>query len=89
MPSNFVRHLSSHQLGHSASLLSISLCRLPLLLSLALIRVLSVPLHVCLCYLCVPRWFLHKLKDTLEVLVRKGIADKMQRALDCTWRLHW
>lgn len=32
---------------------------------------------------------MHKLKDTVEVLVRKGVADKMFKALECAWRLHW
>lgn len=35
------------------------------------------------------RWMMPKLKGIVEVLVRKGIADKMFQALECAWRLHW
>ncbi|GAX83089.1 hypothetical protein CEUSTIGMA_g10515.t1 [Chlamydomonas eustigma] len=34
-------------------------------------------------------WLAHKFPEVLEVLIRKGIVAKMQKVLDCVWRLHW
>ena len=34
-------------------------------------------------------WLLNRLPEILELLVRNGEAAKMQKAMECTWRLHW
>ncbi|GAX82714.1 hypothetical protein CEUSTIGMA_g10140.t1 [Chlamydomonas eustigma] len=37
----------------------------------------------------VPLWLMHKLSETLDVLARKGVVAKLQKTLECVWRLHW
>ena len=32
---------------------------------------------------------LNRLPEILELLIRNGEVAKMQKALDCAWRLHW
>ena len=37
----------------------------------------------------VPLWMVHKLPQILDAFVNTGRVAKMQRALECAWRLHW
>ncbi len=37
----------------------------------------------------VPTWLAHKLPDILEQYIASGRVQRMQKVLDCAWRLHW
>lgn len=37
----------------------------------------------------VPMWMVHKTPDILNAFIDTGRVAKMQKALDCTWKLHW
>ncbi|KAG1657850.1 hypothetical protein FOA52_002029 [Chlamydomonas sp. UWO 241] len=37
----------------------------------------------------VPSWMVHKLPQILTHVIHSGRAARMQRVLDCAWRLHW
>ena len=37
----------------------------------------------------VPLWMVHKTPDILNTFIDTGRVAKMQKALDCTWKLHW
>eukprot|EP00195_Chlamydomonas_chlamydogama_P016049 CAMPEP_0202890418 /NCGR_PEP_ID=MMETSP1392-20130828/826_1 /ASSEMBLY_ACC=CAM_ASM_000868 /TAXON_ID=225041 /ORGANISM="Chlamydomonas chlamydogama, Strain SAG 11-48b" /LENGTH=419 /DNA_ID=CAMNT_0049573979 /DNA_START=39 /DNA_END=1298 /DNA_ORIENTATION=+ len=37
----------------------------------------------------VPTWLSHKLPDILQAYVDTGRVARMQKVLDCAWRLHW
>ena len=37
----------------------------------------------------VPTWLVHKLPDILDAFIRSGRVAKMQKVLECAWRLHW
>ncbi len=37
----------------------------------------------------VPLWMVHKMPQILDVFISSGKAAEMQKALECTWRLHW
>ncbi len=37
----------------------------------------------------VPTWLVHKLPQILEALIETGRVKKMQKVLECAWRLHW
>jgi hypothetical protein len=37
----------------------------------------------------VPMWMVHKTPDILNAFIDTGRVAKMQRALACTWKLHW
>lgn len=37
----------------------------------------------------IPLWMAHKTDLILQQQIKSGRAAKMQRALNCTWRLHW
>ena len=37
----------------------------------------------------VPTWLAHKLPVILDEYVSSGKVAKMQKVLDCAWRLHW
>ena len=36
-----------------------------------------------------PLWLVHKLPDILDYFIKSGKVEKMQKALQCAWRLHW
>ncbi len=37
----------------------------------------------------VPTWLVHKLPDILDQYIQSGRVEKMQKVLNCAWRLHW
>jgi len=37
----------------------------------------------------VPIWLTHKLPDILDAFIKSGRVEKMQKVLECVWRLHW
>ena len=37
----------------------------------------------------VPTWLVHKLPDILDAFIQSGRVVKMQKVLECAWRLHW
>lgn len=37
----------------------------------------------------VPMFMMHKLPDFLHAFNNTGRVAKMQKAMECTWRLHW
>lgn len=37
----------------------------------------------------VPMWMVHKTPDILNAFINTGRVAKMQKALECTWKLHW
>ena len=37
----------------------------------------------------VPLWMAHKLPDILDAYVQSGRVKRMQKVLECAWRLHW
>ncbi len=37
----------------------------------------------------VPTWLAHKLPEILDLYITSGRVEKMQKVLDCAWRLHW
>ena len=37
----------------------------------------------------VPLHLVHKLPDILDSFIQSGRVEKMQKVLECAWRLHW
>lgn len=37
----------------------------------------------------IPMWMAHKTDEVLRVFEETGRMAQMQKALECTWRLHW
>jgi hypothetical protein len=37
----------------------------------------------------VPTLLAHKLPEILDQFIASGRVEKMQKVLDCAWRLHW
>ena len=37
----------------------------------------------------IPMWLAHKTPDILDHFIKSGRVARMQKVLDCAWRLHW
>lgn len=37
----------------------------------------------------IPIWMAHKMDEILKLFIRTGRTKRMQKVLECAWRLHW